>query len=171
MSLILDNSGNIFCKIMPNFNTGTGFFKNKFYVGDYEININDFNELILYYLTNTDLEAGDKRLELLEKIKKLHQVDGFNGGNKRLELKEFSFAEELAYNSLQSLKEELQECDFQHICKECNKIFYGTKVQSLCSDCYFKLENEILQKSVDKAQQFKKSMEISGEKFNRSFDI
>lgn len=94
MSLILDNSGNINCKVMPNFDTGAGFFKNKFYIGDYEININDFNELILYYLTNTDLEAGDKRIELLEKIKKLHQVDGWNKENKRLKLKD-SFADSL----------------------------------------------------------------------------
>jgi len=34
MSLILDNSGNIDCKVMPNFDTFAGFFKNKFYIGE-----------------------------------------------------------------------------------------------------------------------------------------
>lgn len=165
MSLVLDNSGNINCKIMPNFNTGTGFFKNKFYVGDYEININDFNELILYYLTNTDLEAGDKRLELLEKIKKLHQVDGWNKENKRLKLKD-SFAD-----SLFSLLEDLNKKDFQHICRKCNKTFYGTKGQSHCDNCLFEEENRRLQKMIDKSEEFQKSMEISDEKLNREFNL
>ena len=70
------------------------FSRCEVHIGDYEININDFNELVLYYLTNTDLEVGDKRIELLEKIKKLHQVDGWNKENKRLKLKD-SFADSL----------------------------------------------------------------------------
>ena len=66
---------------MPNFDTWCWIFsKINFILEIMKLIFNDFNELILYYLTNTDLEVGDKRLELLEKIKKLHQVDGFNSG-------------------------------------------------------------------------------------------
>lgn len=154
MSLSLDNSGRIDCKTNSKFSTCAGFLNNEIRIGDYFINVEDFNELILYYLTNTGLEFDDKRLELIEKIKKLHQVDGWNRYNKRLELKQFSFAEELTYNSLQSLKEELQGCDFKYLCKERNRVFYGTKVQSVCMDCYFKSENEFLQKKVDEAESF-----------------
>ncbi len=40
------------------------------------------------------MEVGKKRIKLLKKIKKLHQVDGWNKENKRLKLKD-SFADSL----------------------------------------------------------------------------
>lgn len=47
-------------------------------VGDYVIGPKDFNSMVMYVLTNTDLVPNDTRLELIEHIKKLKIVKGFN---------------------------------------------------------------------------------------------
>jgi len=83
MSLALVNSGGIDCKSFSGFG-GRGFFENQIRIADKFISVIDFNEVIMYYLTNTDLEPNDSRLELIDRIKKLHQVDGWNIGNSRL---------------------------------------------------------------------------------------
>ena len=85
MSLTLENSKGIDCKTFSGF-AGRGFFENEIRIGNNYINVKDFNELVLYYLTNTDLEPEDDRLKLIDRIKSLKIVDGFNAGNKRLVL-------------------------------------------------------------------------------------
>jgi hypothetical protein len=47
-------------------------------LGDYQIPMEDFCEMVKYVLTNTDLEPEDPRLELLEFVKGLKPVDGWN---------------------------------------------------------------------------------------------
>lgn len=59
-------------------------------LGEYEIPLDDFCKLVEYVLTNTDLDANDPRLELVDKIKRMEIVDGFatmmtnTSGSKRL---------------------------------------------------------------------------------------
>jgi len=43
-----------------------------------EIDAKDFCCLIMYYLTNTDLDLKDPRLELIKIIKSLRQLPGYN---------------------------------------------------------------------------------------------
>jgi hypothetical protein len=57
------------------------------FLGDYEISIEDFVCMVKYFMTNTDIYSGDPRLELLEWMKSLTEVDGFNPKGKRLEVK------------------------------------------------------------------------------------
>lgn len=47
-------------------------------LGDYEIPMEDFCELALYVLTNTDLDPNDPRLQLVNRVKSLRVIDGFN---------------------------------------------------------------------------------------------
>lgn len=168
MSLELSNSNSIDCKCSSGF-TGCGFLENEIRVGDNYINIEDFNELVLYYLTNTDLESNDKRLKLIDNIKKLHQVDGFNSGNKRLQLKD-DYTDNLI-NMFEELKEDLNKKDFQHICKKCGNNFYGTKVQSHCNSCIYEFENDRLSKMIVRSKSFQQSIQMSEEKLNREFTI
>lgn len=51
---------------------------------DLEIGNKDFSDLVMYYLTNTDLEMKDSRLELIKNIVKLDLVSGYNQGHIRL---------------------------------------------------------------------------------------
>jgi hypothetical protein len=82
MSLILSKS-KIDTKAFSGF-AGRGFMDNKIRVGEHEINIEDFAELVMYFMTNTDLAEGDIRLSLQERIAQLHPVEGWNGINERL---------------------------------------------------------------------------------------
>jgi len=72
------------CKSFSKAN-GQGFFGDGLFIGEYSINKNDFMSLVMYIMTNTDLEENDCRLKLIERINKLHQVEGFNVYNMRLE--------------------------------------------------------------------------------------
>lgn len=85
MSLILANSEGIDCKTFSGL-AGRGFLENEIRIGNNYINVKDFNELVVYYLTNTDLEQDDDRLKLIDRIKGLKIIDGFNALNKRLVL-------------------------------------------------------------------------------------
>lgn len=65
----------------------SGFMSLERYVTTMEsvhLELSDFCELVYYGMTNTDLKEGDPRLELLERLKKLSVVEGFNDGGKRL---------------------------------------------------------------------------------------
>jgi len=46
-----------------------------------EIDMRDFCELVLYVLTNTDLEPDDPRVPLVNKIKEMEIIEGHNGPN------------------------------------------------------------------------------------------
>ena len=50
-------------------------------IGDYTLSPDDFNVLVRYVLTNADLDPDDKRIELVEQIKKIKIVEGFNTHN------------------------------------------------------------------------------------------
>lgn len=63
----------------------TGFDGQTIYLGDYEISMKDFCEAMLYVLENTDLEPDDPRLEFVELVKSMRQVEGYNLGARRLE--------------------------------------------------------------------------------------
>lgn len=47
----------------------------------------DMCGLIVYFLTNTDLNENDLRIWLVEKIKAFKIIDGYNPGKKRLDIK------------------------------------------------------------------------------------
>jgi hypothetical protein len=81
--MMLTDSGNIDCGCNSGA-CGKGFFENEIRVGDYYVNTSDFAELVMYFFTNTDLETGDIRNVLLDRIKRLHMTDGYNPGNVRL---------------------------------------------------------------------------------------
>jgi len=53
------------------------------YIGDYEIPMNDFADLVCHVFTNTDIVRDDPRLELKRKIASLELKEGFNEGSKR----------------------------------------------------------------------------------------
>lgn len=57
------------------------------FIGGALVDASDFNELVKYYISNTDLnqEGNDPRHELVQWFKRLHQVDGCNPGRSRLE--------------------------------------------------------------------------------------
>lgn len=41
----------------------------------------DFAETVIYVLTNTDLVADDLRLSLMERLRRVRVVDGYNGSS------------------------------------------------------------------------------------------
>ena len=47
-------------------------------IGDYDITLQDFLEIVVYVLNKTDLETRDPRLAFLEYVKSMQQVDGWN---------------------------------------------------------------------------------------------
>lgn len=53
-------------------------------LGDYEISMEDFLIVAEYVLTNTDLVPDDQRLQFVECVKSMKEVDGYNQGGKRL---------------------------------------------------------------------------------------
>lgn len=53
-------------------------------LGDKTISMTDFAEIVLYVMTNTDLEVNDPRLELIEGIKSLKITDGYHYDSRRL---------------------------------------------------------------------------------------
>lgn len=53
-------------------------------VGDLEISTEDFCQLAMYVLTNTDLQPNDPRLHFMNQLAKLSVVDGHMPGRKRL---------------------------------------------------------------------------------------
>ena len=58
---------------------GKGFMENDINIGDYYIDVEDFVELVMYFMTNTDLDDNDIRKSLKKRIESLHEVDGWNG--------------------------------------------------------------------------------------------
>lgn len=64
-------------KTYPSLMPVAGELKRFVQLGDYSIPIDDFCALVEYVLTNTDLDQDDPRLDLVEKIKHLKVVDGF----------------------------------------------------------------------------------------------
>jgi hypothetical protein len=82
MSLTLSKS-KVDCKTFSGV-AGRGFFMNEVRVGDYYIQADEFAELVMYYLTNTDLSEDDPRLGLMKRIRRLENATGFNGTNIRL---------------------------------------------------------------------------------------
>lgn len=62
MSIMLNNG------TQPEVNIKSGFTKG-LRIGNVEISPEDFNVMVLYYMTNTDLIENDKRLELYDQIK------------------------------------------------------------------------------------------------------
>ncbi len=48
-------------------------------VGPVTMTTEDFCQLVIYVLTNTDLVSGDSRLHLMNQIAKLNVVQGYNG--------------------------------------------------------------------------------------------
>ena len=46
-------------------------------LGDYEISMSDFCALVMYVLTNTNLDPNDPRYDLVDAVKKLKITDGF----------------------------------------------------------------------------------------------
>ena len=53
-------------------------------VGDCYLTMEDFCYLVVYALTNSDLQRDDCRLHLIDTIKKLQPVEGWNEGKKKL---------------------------------------------------------------------------------------
>lgn len=83
MSLKLSYSGDLECGCHSGW-VGRGFFEDVIHVGDNEIHKDDFAELVMYFMTNTDLEVSDVRVKLADRISKLRQTEGYNDGNFRL---------------------------------------------------------------------------------------
>jgi len=63
-----------------------GSMKGMVVIGDFAISLPEFLKIVEYVLINTDLEPGDPRLEFLRKIGSVEEVDGFNPGQKRLQI-------------------------------------------------------------------------------------
>lgn len=53
-------------------------------VGNIDMTTQDFCQLAMYVLTNTDLVSGDPRLHFMNQLAKLNQVPGYNEGGVRL---------------------------------------------------------------------------------------
>lgn len=53
-------------------------------VADLQISTADFCQLVIYVLTNTDLQPNDPRLHLMNQIAKLNVIPGHNPGKARL---------------------------------------------------------------------------------------
>ena len=76
MSLILDNSkGNPWVKLN---------FLNELTIGDYEIDLDDFCQMVKYVLSNTNLAEDDPRIDLVATIKTGEQMLGYGGNGKRI---------------------------------------------------------------------------------------
>lgn len=52
-------------------------------LNDFSIGPQDFCELVMYFMKNTDVELGDIRFELKERIENLVLTEGFNGPRSR----------------------------------------------------------------------------------------
>lgn len=53
-------------------------------IGDCYLSFPDFCDMIMYVMTNTDLEEGDPRLSLMDRIANLREAAGHNAGRTRL---------------------------------------------------------------------------------------
>jgi hypothetical protein len=53
-------------------------------IGEYKIPLEDFLAAAEYVLTNTDLEPDDPRLQFVQLVQSMKQVDGYDPGRKRL---------------------------------------------------------------------------------------
>lgn len=51
---------------------------------DLEISMDDFCQLAMYVLTNTDLRSADPRLHFMNQLAKLNVIEGYNPGGARL---------------------------------------------------------------------------------------
>lgn len=85
MSLILDTSNPPGLEVKT---FGFGSMGNTVHIGDYEISPADFKEMVIYVLTNTDLEPDDPRLELVRVIQAMIPVAGHNPGRDKLAIRE-----------------------------------------------------------------------------------
>lgn len=56
------------------------------FIADHAVGMEDFCELVKYVLTNADLVKNDPRLELVEKMRSLIFVEGYNPGGRRMEI-------------------------------------------------------------------------------------
>ena len=56
------------------------------FLGAYQISLADFLVIFEYVMTNTDLEPNDERLAFLERLMWMKEVEGYNPGNKHLEV-------------------------------------------------------------------------------------
>ena len=63
---------------------GFGSMRNTVDVGKYEISLEDFLLVVMYVLTNTDLEANDQRRQFVKSVQSMKEVDGYNPNTKRL---------------------------------------------------------------------------------------
>lgn len=64
---------------------GKGFIENEIRIGEHYVNVEDFCEVVMYFLTNTDLEDQDPRLALVSRVKGLGFTQGWNDGNLRFD--------------------------------------------------------------------------------------
>ncbi len=81
MSLELSRSEkNIWVKT----DSGSPLVRMTFDNGKLAIDLEDFCEMALYVLTNTDLMHDDPRLVLMRRLAELNVVPGYNDGGKRL---------------------------------------------------------------------------------------
>lgn len=55
------------------------------FIGEYEISLKDFFATVEYVLTNSDLEPNDPRLQFVERIRSMKEVEGYDKGRKHLE--------------------------------------------------------------------------------------
>jgi hypothetical protein len=53
-------------------------------IGDCYLSLADFSEMVMYVMTNTDLEEEDPRLSLMDRIANLREAAGHNSGGTRL---------------------------------------------------------------------------------------
>ncbi|MCK4996749.1 hypothetical protein KAS08_00450 [Candidatus Pacearchaeota archaeon] len=61
-------------------------FSKLIFIGDYEITMKDFVELMNYVLTNTDLRSDDPRIKFINNVKKAKIVPGWNKGGSRINI-------------------------------------------------------------------------------------
>jgi hypothetical protein len=88
MSLILESSKNYYINQKPTVYcrsgvSGQGFYEDRISINEIEIEIEDFIEVVMYVMTNTDLEFSDPRFTLKKRIENLTETKGFNGANIR----------------------------------------------------------------------------------------
>lgn len=50
---------------------------------DFAVSMEEFCQVMMYALTNTDLHPGDPRLKFMNDLAELCQVQGYNGPNSR----------------------------------------------------------------------------------------
>lgn len=82
MSLILSYSGSEVKT--ANYFTGEGVQTLGLNINGVTITNSDMVDMIDYYLTNSDLDHEDDRLDLVERIKNYKIVDGYNEGRDRI---------------------------------------------------------------------------------------